>query len=34
VNVYQISVDVEGMGSLQKSLDDYVKVQLCQGRAK
>jgi hypothetical protein len=25
---YQISVDVKGMGSLQKSLDDYVKVRL------
>jgi hypothetical protein len=24
---YQISVDVKGMGSLQKSLDDYVKVR-------
>lgn len=23
---YQISVDVKGMGSLEKSLDDYVKV--------
>lgn len=26
---YQISVDVKGMGSLEKSLDDYVKV--CPG---
>jgi hypothetical protein len=25
---YQISVDVKGIGSLQKSLDDYVKVRL------
>jgi hypothetical protein len=24
---YQISVDVKGMGSLEKSLDDYVKVR-------
>ncbi len=23
---YQISVDVKGMGSLERSLDDYVKV--------
>jgi hypothetical protein len=25
-DLHQISVDVKGMGSLQKSLDDYVKV--------
>jgi hypothetical protein len=24
---YQISVDVKGMGSRQKSLDDYIKVR-------
>lgn len=24
---YQISVEVKGMGTLQKSLDDYVKVR-------
>ena len=29
---YQISVEVKGMGSLQKSLNDYVKVrEPCQG---
>ncbi|KAF6260179.1 hypothetical protein COO60DRAFT_1700419 [Scenedesmus sp. NREL 46B-D3] len=28
---YQISVDVKGMGSLEKSLDDYVKGELMEG---